>query len=130
MNATAKDVKDFLDSVAGLTKGVNLFCYEWDDKTDVQILVLDSSGVDSDQPLVFEQPMFQILSRGAKDAIAGDAWDLIEVAHQGLLNAGDVIINSTGYLSFEPQGGVGNLGRDNKSRYVYSRNYFTYRNAQ
>ena len=130
LNSVAKDVATLLNGNLGLTLGTNLFGMEWGpDSTDVQYLVLDTTGVDTVDKTQYEQPNFQILVRGNRDGSASDVYDNIRVVHEFLITQAELItIGTTDYLGFEPLSSIGGLGRDENERYVYSANYTTYRN--
>lgn len=132
MNSMARDVATWLDANTSLTLGTDLFGFQWNEKITVtNILVRDTSGETSDQPLLYEKPSVQVLVRTNKGGSFQTAWNKLELVHQALLTAGNAVtINSTEYLGFDPIGGMADLGRDENGRYVLTRNYSTHRQAQ
>ena len=134
MNAVAFDIMTLLnDNIAGLTTAQNLFANMWGhlngQEIDQQLLVVDSEGITSPLKDAWEQPVFQILTRGNKGADTLDAYNVMREVHEFLISQPEVVlINGCQYLGFEPQGTIAPLGRDENDRMVYSMRYYSYRN--
>ena len=113
-----------------LALGTNLFIFEWGSEIDEQILIVDAGGFSSDQKDQYEQPIFQILSRGKKSKGAEIAHNNLKIVRDFLLTMeSNITINTTEYLTFEEQSNLAPLGNDENDRFVYTSNFFTYRNA-
>lgn len=124
-NALSIDVMALLAANALGTVGTNLFAMEWGDKVDAQTLILDTGGIPSDLKDSYEQPTFQILVRGNRNADANIAYQSIRAVHDFLIAQPSTI----NLLQFEPNSGPPTLlGRDENDRMTYSCNYYTYRN--
>jgi hypothetical protein len=133
MSLIEKDVADYLDSSGFGTIGTNIFFGEWgkdaqDQDIDKQLLVISTSGNNSDQPDLYEEPGFQVLSRGSIAGNATEAGNIATQVWQALIQAGEVTINSVIYQCFEPRSSLMGLGRDENQRHVYSMNFWTVRN--
>ena len=118
--------------------GTDIFGGEWGSKdgADIhkQILVIDGPGTPSDLKETYEQPGVQILVRGNKKSGGTDYAD-IEVYRRAkaisdfLLGLSDAVeINGVCYRGFEESTNIAPLGKDENERFVYSMNFFTYRN--
>lgn len=130
-NSVAKDVAILLDANLFGVLGTNLFAMAWgDDSTDAQTIVLDTGGIDTANKDQYEQPTFQILSRGAKQGSGSDVYDTLRSIHVFLMQQPSLItISGTDYLGFWPVSAIAGLGRDDNGRFIYSMNYFTFRNS-
>jgi len=132
LNAVSVDIVTLLDDNSFGTAGTDLFGMEWGQvngqDVDNQILVIDTSGVPSDLKDLYEQPAFQILVRGDRKKSTKDVHDQIRAIHEFLMAQGTIIINTTSYREFEYNSLPNAVGRDENDRYVYSANYWTYRN--
>lgn len=130
-NAVSFDIITLLAANGFGTSGVDLFGMEWGVNVAKQILVMDTAGFDSPQKLQFEQPGFQILARGEKTKSPTLVYDDARAIQIFLINQPTLVtINGTDYLGFEPQGNLAGIGRDSNQRYVYSMNFWTYRNPE
>lgn len=110
--------------------GTNLFIFEWGTGIDEQILILDSGGFPLDQKDQSEQPTFQILSRSKKSKGADGAFNNLKIIRDFLLTMpSNITINTTEYLSFEELSNLSPVGNDENDRFVYTSNFFTYRNS-
>ena len=117
-----------------LTIGVNLFGNEFGHlngaEIDKQILIVDTEGIDSDLKQLYEQPSFQIIARGGKDDDQLSLYEQLREIHEYLIQLPESVqINGCGYAGFEPVGNIVPLGRDDNKRFMYSVNYYTYRNT-
>jgi len=134
-NAPCVDICTLLNANGFGTLGTDLFGMEWgtvgDDPIDQQTLVIDTEGFSSEQKNAYEHITFQILFRGDKRESGKDVYDRARLVHLFLIDSSDsVTINSTEYLGFEPQSNLAPLGPDSEERYIYSMNYFTFRNPE
>lgn len=128
-NSVAQDIVTLLSDNALGTIGTDLFGMQWGDGIDAQTLVIETGGVDTENKEQYEQPTFQILVRGAKLGAINTLYATIKSIHEFLIEQPELVtINTTDYLGFEPVSGINPLGRDDNNRFVYSSNYFTYRN--
>jgi len=124
INAVSVDVMTLLAANALGTVGDDLFAMEWGD-TDEQTLILDTGGVASPLKEQFEQPTFQVLTRGKKKADANTSYQASRAIYEFLIAQG----TACGLMGFEPTGGPPELiGRDENDRMIYSCNYYTFRN--
>ncbi|MCK5643132.1 MAG: hypothetical protein KAJ19_20150 [Gammaproteobacteria bacterium] len=127
--SVSQDIAALLDADVGLglTSGADLFIMAWDPDTDLQTLIMDTGGIDSDLKGIYEQPTFQVLHRGARDGDGATAYARMRQIHEFLIARPTETINGQQYLQFEPQSSLVGLGRDDNSRHVFSMNYFTFR---
>ena len=106
------------------TVGTDLFAMEWGDE-DEQTLILDTGGLPSALKEQYEQPTFQVLTRGAKKADANTSYQASRSVYELLIAQP----TAGGLMEFEPTGGPPELiGRDENDRMIYSCNYYTFRN--
>lgn len=129
VNSVAQDVATLLEDNALGTIGTDLFGMQWGDDIDSQTLVIETGAIDTENKEQYEQPTFQILVRGVRQGAINTLYATIKAIHEFLIEQSELVtINSTDYLGFEPVSGVIALGRDDNNRFVYSSNYYTYRN--
>ena len=125
LNAISVDVMTLLAANGFGTKGDDLMAMEWSDKRDGQTLILDTGGIASALKEQYEQPTFQVLTRGGKKDDANTSYQSSRAIYEFLI-AQDT---ACGLMGFEPTGGPPELiGRDENDRMVYSCNYYTFRN--
>lgn len=128
-NPTYFDVLQLLDDEAIGQIGTDLFGAEWGEP-DAQVLVLEGVGVPSDLPTVFEQPGVQVMVRGDKRAPDVDVYRKAKVVYDFLATRSDCLdVNGTQYAGFEPTSNLAPLGKDDQERFIYSMNFYTYRNG-
>lgn len=124
--AIVEDIVGLLDdsSLFGdLSKG-----YEWDSKTDEQILVMLAPGAPSDLKDLFVNEGVQILVRGNPKKSAKDAYALANRLYNFMVSQSEnLIINDTRYKGFEPTSNVASLGKDANERHLFSLNFETFR---
>lgn len=134
VNAVAFDIVTLLDTnFPSLTTGTNLFGQEWGhvdgQDVDAQICVIDGEPIASPLKQQYEQPVFQVLSRGGRGQNSLTAYNTLRAVHEFLIQQPELIaVNGCEYVGFEPQGGIAPLGRDDNDRMVYSIRYYTFRN--
>lgn len=131
MNAVSIDISQFLhDNGFGVIND-DLFAMEWREGKDAQTLIIDTSGRDSDQPVTYENPYFQILVRGAKNDDVNASYTVLKAIHDFIIeqDQNTIVINGDDYLGITPIGTLTPLGRDDNDRFVWSMNYFTFRNG-
>ena len=127
MNAVSVDVMNLLDADPGLglTIGTDLFAMEWGESANKQILIIDTGGINSPLKDLYEQPTFQVLSRGGRKADMNTAYQQARAVHEFLITQPTAL----NLMGFEPTGGPPELiGRDDNDRAIYSCNYYTFRN--
>ena len=131
MNAFYFDVATLLnDGLASLTLGSTLFGGEWNAGTDKQALCIEGVGVPSDQKELYEQPSVQILVRGDKLQADYHVYRMAKEISDFLLQQSEcVTINATTYKGFEVGSTISPLGKDENERFVYSMNFYSWRNA-
>ena len=113
-----------------LTLGTNLFVFEWGEDIDEQILINDAGGLPSDLKDQYENPIFQILSRGPKAEGGIIPYNNLKIVRDFLLTQPELVtINTTDYLGFEEQSNMAPLGNDENDRFIYVMNFFTFRNS-
>jgi len=131
MNSVTQDIADLLVAAGLGTLGTNLFHPAFGpDDLDVQTMIGSSGGMDAIPSLSYEQPNFQVMCRGEREGDAMDVYTTIRTIFEYLNNKdrdGEVI-NGTTYLGFHPKGNVASLGMDEHKRYVYTMNFYTFRN--
>ena len=129
VNSVAQDVATLLEGNALGTIGTDLFGMQWGDGVDAQTLVIETGAIDTENKEQYEQPTFQILVRGSRQAAINTLYATIKAIHEFLIEQPELTtINTTDYLGFEPVSGIAALGRDDLNRFVYSSNYYTFRN--
>lgn len=138
VNPTYVDVMALLVTGGLGTIGVDLFGGEWGhtgtQDVDEQVLVLEGVGFPSPQPDVFEQPGVQILVRGPRsnqpDGRDIDVYVRAKAISDYLLTLPDTTeVNSVCYKGFEEGSNIAPLGKDENKRFIYSLNFFTWRNG-
>jgi len=128
MNATYYDVAQLLADNGLGTLGVDLFGGEWG-APDAQVLCLEGVGTPSDIKDTYEQTSVQILVRGEKRARDHDVYAVARAVSLFLLGLSDcVTVNGTDYKGFEEGSNIAPLGMDTNERFMYSLNFYTYRN--
>jgi len=131
--AVSEDIRTLLAGGGlGLTDGTDLFSFEWgtDDEgeeIDSQTLIVDTEPMDTDLKETYEQPTFVILVRGSVDEGGKAVHDRARAVYEFMLARVTQTINGVDYLEFEPIGGLYPIGRDSNSRFVYSMNFYTFR---
>ena len=128
LNAPSFDIATLLDTNAFGTLGTDLFAMAWGDGVDSQLLVLDSGSIDRGQQLQSEQPLFQILARGAPGGDIATTHELLRDVHEFLLPLDTTTINGLEYLGFYTISAPTGIGRDENDRAVYTANYSSFRN--
>lgn len=130
MNDVAVDITTLLHTNGLGVLGTDLFASEWGDGIDAQTLILGSGGSPTGLKDQYAQLFFQVLVRGANGGNITDTYTIIKSIHDFLIaQDSGTIINSVSYLGFEVLSEIGALGRDENNRFMYSANYYTYRNA-
>lgn len=118
------------DGLTSLTLGSNLFGGEWNVGKDKQTLCIEGVGFPSDQKELYEQPSVQILVRGDKGQADYRVYNMAKEISDFLLQQSEcVTINSTDYKGFEVGSTIAPLGKDENERFVYSMNFYSWRNA-
>ena len=111
----------------------DLFGGEWgsngSSQIHEQILALSSDGVPSELKELYEQPGFQIITRGKKRGLDSVAYTKAKIIGDLILSQSESVeINGVCYRGFEEVGGLIALGKDDNERFSYSQNFTTYRN--
>lgn len=131
MNAVSFDIATLLGTNGfgnfGDPNG-NIGAMAWIEGLAEQILILDTGSIDRPLALQSEQPTFQILARGEKNADMNVTYNNLQAIHEFLLPLGTTEINGDDYLSFFPISAPTGIGRDDKDRAVFTANYSTFRN--
>lgn len=128
-NPVYYDVLTLLAAGGFGTIGAQLFGGEWG-SPNAQILVLDGPGFPSAQPGVYEQPGVQILVRGEKGGRDIDVYREAKRVHDYLLTQPDSAnVNGVCYKGFEANSNIAALGKDDNERFIYSANFYTWRNG-
>ncbi len=127
MNAVSVDVMTLLQTNGFGTIGTDLFAMGWGEGVDAQVLVMDSEARSSTLKVEYENPTFQILTRGARGADMNTAYETARSIHEFLIIQERQVINSSEYLEYEPTSGLIHLSRDENDRAVFSSNYYTFR---
>lgn len=132
-NPTYFDVLSLLAAGGFGTLGAQLFGAEWGN-SDSQVLVLEGVGFPSAQPDIYEQPGVQILVRGTKPGKTGhrdiDVYVRAKAISDYLLTRPEnTEVNGVCYKSFEANSNIVPLGKDENERYMYSMNFYTWRNG-
>jgi hypothetical protein len=122
-NSPAKDIAILLDSENIAVLGENLFAYGAELKKGAQLVVIDTGGIESQQPQTYRTPTFQLLCFGEVGAGADSAYELVKSAELFLLNKTQAIIQGTCYAQFLQRGDLAYLGKDENDRPVWSGNY-------
>jgi len=130
MNPAYYDVATLISNdLAGYTLADNLFGGSWNANKDDQVLVLEGVGTPSDLKDLYEQPSVQILVRGSKNEADHLVYQRAKGVSDFLLSQSEcVTINSTDYKGFEEGSSIAPLGKDDKERFIYSFNVYTWRN--
>lgn len=130
MNPFYFDVATLIsDELAGFTLGANLFGGEWSTKSDAQVMCLEGVGVPSELKELFENVSVQILVRGNKRQADNKVYSEAKNVSDFLLSQSEcVTINGIDYKGFEEGSTIAPLGKDDKERFVYSMNFFSWRN--
>lgn len=129
VNSVAQDVAQLLNDNALGILATDLFAFQFADGIDAQTLVMETDAIPTEDKDQYEQPMFQVLVRGARQGPPATSYAIAKAAHEFLIAQPELVtINSTDYLGFEPLAGIAPLGRDENNRFVYSMNYYTFRN--
>jgi len=130
-NPTYFDVMTLLGDNGFGDIGTDLFGGEWG-APDSQVLVLEGPGSPSDHKDIYEQPSVQILVRGPKtgtDRRDIDVYARAKAISDFMLSQLECTeINGVKYLGFEEGSNIAPLGKDINERFVYSMNFFTWRN--
>jgi hypothetical protein len=128
MNATYYDVAQLLEDNGFGLLGADIFGGEWGEP-DKQILCLEGVGTPSDIKALYEQTSVQILVRGEKRARDHDTYTVARAVSLFLLGLSEcVAVNGTDYKGFEEGSNIAPLGQDTNERFMYSMNFYTYRN--
>ena len=131
--AVSEDIRTLLNDNALGVEGTDLFSFECGtdnegEEIDSQTLIIDTEPFTSDLKDQYEQPTFAILVRGVIDGDSKTVYDKIRAIIEFLIVQPTQTINTVDYLEFEPIAGVAPLGKDKNSRFVYSMNFYTFRN--
>ena len=131
MNAVCVDIATMLAANGHGTFGADgsIYAFAWNEKLDDQILIMDSGNIPVPLRELNENPKFQILVRGKKGADINTAYGVIDAIHRFLIVQARQVISLTEYAYYEPITGIISLGRDENDRYVFSSNYFTFRES-
>jgi len=127
VNAVSVDIIKLLNDNQFGVIGTNLFAMAWCETIDSQVLVLDHESIISPLKADYENPVFQILIRGDKNADMNTAYTLARSIYEFLIIQTRQVINSTEYLEYEPTSSVIGLGRDDNDRAIFSTNFYTFR---
>jgi hypothetical protein len=130
MNPAYYDVATLInDDLAGYTLSDNLFGGAWGANIDAQALCLEGVGTPSDLKDLYEQPSVQILVRGDKNEADHLVYRRAKEISDFLLSQTEcVTINGTDYKGFEEGANIAPLGKDDKERFIYSMNFYSWRN--
>ena len=129
--AVSEDIVNYLETNDFGIVGDDLFGMEWGADVNEQILVMDVESNQVENKDHISNVNFQLLCRGEQADDARNAYNKLKAVHDFLITQSDkgVDIGGTVYLGFHPrQGDLIALGRDKNDRYVFSINYFTFRN--
>lgn len=131
--AVSEDIRTLLNDNGFGVEGTDLFSFEWGtndegEEIDSQTLIVDTEPLTSDLKDQYEQPTFAILVRGVIDGDSKTVYDKARAIFEFLIVQPTQTINTVDYLEFEPIGGTTPLGKDKNSRFVYSMNFYTFRN--
>lgn len=108
--------------------GSDIFGGEWGEP-DVQVLVLGGDGFPSAQPDIYEQPGVQIIVRGARKGRDFDVYTPAKAISDYLLTLSDnTTANGVCYKGFEEASNIAPMGKDANERFMYSMNFYTWRN--
>ena len=127
-NAVSVDIARLLHNNDLGEFGTDLFAMTWEPSKDNQTLIIDSEGMTSDLKTLYEQPSFQILVRGKKKQSPNEVYQSMRRIHEFLITREREIINGTCYLEFEIKSMPYPLGKDENDRFIWSANYYTFRN--
>jgi len=126
---TYYDVMWLLEDGGIGTIGTDLFGGEWGRWTDEQILCLEGVGTPADPKELYEMPGVQILVRGEKRGRDIDVYEKAKEVSDYLLGLPDTTdANDVCYKGFEESSNIAPLGKDFNQRFIYSMNFYTYRN--
>lgn len=107
--------------------GIDIFSYKWGRRSDQQILVIPTSGLQSPLKDLYRNPSFQILVRGNRGCDHDKIYNLAQNVYDFLVNQPEnVEIDGNCYKGFDPQSDIGILGEDDNERPVFSMNFDTY----
>ena len=110
--------------------GTDIYGGEWGEP-DGQILCLEGVGVPSDLPELYEQPAVQILVRGSKRETDLDVYTRAKAVSSFLLSQSDcTLANGHSYKGFEEGSNLAPLGKDSNERFIYTANYYSWRNRE
>ena len=127
MKSVSVDMISLLQTNTFGSIGTDLFAMAWGDDVDAQILIMDTSGIASMLKVEYENPTFQILVRGARNADLNTAYQLARSIFEFLIVQVRQVIDTTEYLEYEPTSSIISLGRDENDRAVFSMNFYTFR---
>jgi len=134
LNAVSEDIRQLLDdnSVAlGLTS-IPITSFQWkagNDGNEVnnQVLVLDTDAIDALVKDEYENPVFNIRVRGDTQEGVKSVHDRARGIYEFMLQEVRKTINGSEYVEYAPLGGLLPEGKDESNRFIYSMNFFTYR---
>jgi len=124
------DVMELLATNGFGSIGVDIYGGEWGEP-DGQILCLDGAGTSSDLPGTYEMPSVQILVRGSKRQADIEVYTRAKAVSNFLLSQSDcTVANGTSYKGFEEGSNLAPIGKDNNERFIYTSNFYSWRNRE
>lgn len=134
LNNVAEDIRTILNDAAKGASGTDLFSFQWGfgasgDEIDKQILVTHTDDTIAMIKDEYENPNFNIMVRGETQEGAKSVHDRARDIYEFLIQEKRQIINGTEYIEFAPIAGLQPLGKDANNRFVFSMNFFTFRNS-
>ncbi len=134
LNSVSEDVRTMLDAAAKGVAGTDLYSFQWGSsadgkEVDKQILVVDTQDVDAPIKDEIEQPTFVIFVRGNTNERVIDVYNRARDIYQFMITQIRQTLNGIEYVEFAPIGGLLPNGKDANNRFVYSMNFFTFRDS-
>lgn len=135
LNAVAEDIRQLLaDNAAtlGLTS-IPITAFQWKsgangDEIDSQVLVLDAGNIDSLIKDEYENPTFEIRTRGDTQEGVKIVHDRARGIYEFMIQEPRKTINGTEYIEYAPiTDSILSAGKDKSNRFVYSTIFFTFR---
>jgi len=134
LNAVSEDIRQLLDdnSAALGLASIPITSFQWKsetngDEVDSQVLVLDTDAIDALIKDEYENPVFNVRVRGDTQEGVKSVHDRARGIYEFLLQEVRTIINGTEYVEYAPLGGLLPEGKDKSNRFIYTMNFFTYR---
>jgi hypothetical protein len=134
LTSVSEDIRVLLDANGFGVSATDLFSHQWGSglngaEIDKQILVRDNGDIDALDKTIYETPTFTILVRGGAKESFSTVRLRARTIYETMLQEERQVINGNEYVQFAPQGGLLPIGKDASNRWVFTMNFFTFREA-